>query len=54
MEINYIFIILSDTSNFDRIIQNLKGDPCGRVTHVEGVLVHITHPVCMVACAGET
>ena len=33
--------------NFDCIIQN------PRVTHVEGVLIHITHPVCMVACMGE-
>ena len=31
----------------DCIIQN------PRVTHMEGVLVHPTHPVCMVACTGE-
>ena len=32
---------------FDCIIQN------PRVSHMEGVLVHPTHPVCMVACTGE-
>jgi len=29
--------------SFDCIIQN------PRVTHVEGILVHLTHPVCTVA-----
>jgi len=35
------------TSKLDGIIQN------SRVTHVEGVLVHPTHPGCIVACMGE-
>ena len=42
----YTFSILSDTSKLC-IIQN------PRVSHVEGVLVHTTHPVCMIVCTGE-
>ena len=33
--------------NFDGLIEN------PRVTHVEGILVHPTHPLCTVACTGE-
>ena len=47
VEVKYTFSILSDTLSFDCIIQN------PRVTHVEGVVVHPTPPVCMAACMGE-
>ena len=42
--IKYTFSILVTHTSFDCIIQNRM---------MEGVLIHPTHPVCMVACMGE-
>ena len=42
VEVKHTFSILSDTSNLWLYLQNLKGDPCGKCTWVEHLLLSLS------------